>query len=82
MIETRVFEELNVFHLDPEAPDRPPQDLDLDYVPEPEPIGCIPYLFSKLKTKNSSSNTTGANLDASTSKKTATTNSQTSNPER
>ena len=82
MIETRVFEELNVFHLDPEDPGRPPQDLDLDYVPEPEPIGCIPYLFSKLKTKNSSSNTTGANLDASTSKKTATTNSQTSNPER
>ena len=81
MIETRVFEELNVFHLDPEDPGRPPQDLDLDYVPEPEPIGCIPYLFSKLKTKNSSSNT-GANLDASTSKKTATTNSQTSNPER
>ena len=56
MIETRVFEEINVFHLDPEErPGRPPLDLDLDFVPEPEPIGCIPYLFSKLKTKNSNS---------------------------
>ena len=46
MIETRVFEELNVFDLDPFRPGRPPLDLDLDFVPEPEPIGIFKILSS------------------------------------
>ena len=55
MIETKVFEELNVFNNEgnPNAgPDGPPLDLDLNYVPEPEPKGCLPFLFSKLRTKS------------------------------
>ena len=44
-----------MFHVDDERPGRPPSDLDLDFVPEPEPKGCLPYLFSKLKTKSSTS---------------------------
>jgi len=72
MIETRVFEELNVFKFqNTDDPSRlqTPQDLDLDYVPEPEPKGCLPYLFSKLKTKSS----TNSNSATST---TITTNDQ------
>ena len=39
MVETRVFEELNVFNFDDlepalEAPGRPPRDLDLEFMPE------------------------------------------------
>ena len=60
MIETSVFEQLNVFHVDEERPDRPPPDLDLDFIPEPEPKGCFPYLFSKLKTKSSHNASSGA----------------------
>ena len=72
--ETRVFEELNVFHFEDKAdPSRPPQDLDLDFVPEPEPKGCLPYLFSKLKTKS----TTNSNSATST---TITTNTTTQQP--
>ena len=69
--ETRVFEELNVFQFQNSALTGrlTPQDLDLDYVPEPEPKGCLPYLFSKLKTKSS----TNSNSAAST---TITTNDQ------
>ena len=70
--ETRVFEELNVFHFqnkDDSSRLQTPQDLDLDFVPEPEPKGCLPYLFSKLKTKSS----TNSNSATST---TITTNDQ------
>ena len=52
MVETKVFEELNIFDIDSEYPSRPPLDLDLNYVPEPEPKGCLPFLFSKLRTKS------------------------------
>lgn len=52
MVETKVFEELNIFDIDQEYPSRPPLDLDLNYVPEPEPKGCLPFLFSKLRTKS------------------------------
>ena len=83
MIETRVFEEINVFHLDPEErPGKPPLDLDLDYVPEPEPIGCIPYLFSKLKTKNSNSGSNSSKDEKASTSKKAASHSQASNPER
>ena len=91
MVETRVFEELNVFNFDDvEAPGRPPRDLDLEFVPEPEPMGCLPYLFSKLKTKSSSSCTTPTTQTTTTTATTAaaavaerTTHSQeASNPER
>jgi hypothetical protein len=48
MIETRVFEDLNVF-----GPDNTRTiDLDENYVPEPEPKGCIPFLKSKFRNKN------------------------------
>ena len=74
--ETRVFEELNVFHFEDKAdPSRPPHDLDLDFVPEPEPKGCLPYLFSKLKTK-SSTNSNSANSTTTTATNTATQSSQ------
>ena len=63
MVDTRVFEELNVFHVDEERPGRPPSDLDLDFVPEPEPKGCLPYLFSKLKTKSSAKKSSGGAAD-------------------
>ena len=72
--ETRVFEELNVFHFEDKTDtSRPPHDLDLDFVPEPEPKGCLPYLFSKLKTKS----TTNSNSATST---TITTNTTTQQP--
>ena len=74
MIETKVFEELNVFHIDDANPSKPPTDLDMDYIPEPEPKGCLPYLFSKLRTKSSSTVNTPANN--------TTLHSQASNPER
>ncbi len=51
MIETRVFDELNVFG-NPDAgedePDTLPPDLDMDLIPVPEPKGCWPYLANKL----------------------------------
>lgn len=78
MVETRVFEELNLFHIDEENPDKPPQDLDLDFVPTPEPKGCLPYLFSKLKTKSSGAGSNPVVVSAAT----APQNSQASNPER
>ncbi|XP_040570439.1 G protein-coupled receptor kinase 2 [Lepeophtheirus salmonis] len=45
MIETKVFDELNVF-----APNytRSP-DLRMDMIPEPEPEGCLPYIRRKMK---------------------------------
>ncbi|QQP48942.1 G protein-coupled receptor kinase, partial [Caligus rogercresseyi] len=47
MIETKVFEELNVF-----GPDnsRSP-DLRMDMIPEPEPAGCLPYIRRKMRIK-------------------------------
>ena len=48
MIDTRVFEDINLF-----GPENTrTQDLDLDYVPEPEPKGCIPFLKSKFRHKD------------------------------
>eukprot|EP00095_Tigriopus_kingsejongensis_P003589 snap_masked-scaffold1122_size61463-processed-gene-0.0 protein:Tk03589 transcript:snap_masked-scaffold1122_size61463-processed-gene-0.0-mRNA-1 annotation:"camp-dependent protein kinase catalytic" len=44
MIETKVFDDLNVFG--PEE-SRPP-DLDINVIPEPEPQGCIPFLRHKV----------------------------------
>ena len=78
MIETKVFEELNIFDTDPEFPDEPPLDLDLNYVPEPEPKGCLPFLFSKLKTKSSAGNERGAAAGGSGG---ATGNTNTTNEE-
>ena len=47
MIDTRVFEDINVF-----GPENTRTiDLDLDFVPEPEPKGCIPFLKSKFRHK-------------------------------
>jgi hypothetical protein len=48
MVETKVFEEINVFG----AENTRPIDLDLDFVPEPEPKGCIPFLKSKFRHKD------------------------------
>ena len=45
MIETKVFEDLNVFGPD----DSLPPDLDMNVIPEPEPVGCLPYLRQKLR---------------------------------
>ena len=48
MVETKVFEEINVFG----AENTRTMDLDLDFVPEPEPKGCIPFLKSKFRHKD------------------------------
>ena len=48
MVETKVFDEINVFG----AENTKPIDLDLDFVPEPEPKGCIPFLKSKFRHKD------------------------------
>ena len=45
MLETKVFDDLNVFG---EGQTLPP-DLDLNFMPEPEPKGCFPYLFKRLR---------------------------------
>lgn len=45
MIETKVFDDLNVFGPDESLPD----DLDMEKIPEPEPKGCLPYLRHKLR---------------------------------
>ena len=45
MIETKVFDDLNVFG--PEG--GLPPDLDFNFVPEPEPKGCFPFLRKKFK---------------------------------
>jgi G protein-coupled receptor kinase len=96
MIETRVFENINVFLVDEETPDRPPLDLDMDYIPEPEPKGCLPFLFSKLRPSSSSGhshkaaqNVNAQNVTVSTPATAASAasanpplNSQASNPER
>ena len=79
MIETKVFEELNIFDTDPEHPDKPPLDLDLNYVPEPEPKGCLPFLFSKLKTKSSAGNERGAAGGSGATGNTNTTNEEPEN---
>ena len=47
MIETKVFDDLNVFGPDGELP----TDLDFNFVPEPEPKGCFPFLRKKFKVK-------------------------------
>lgn len=81
MIETRVFEDLNFFDVPVDDPCSPPLDLDLRYVPEPEPRGCLPFLISKFRGSSSHSNrnssAAAANLNQS-----ATVHSQVSNPER
>ena len=76
MIETKVFEELNIFDTDPDYPDKPPLDLDLNYVPEPEPKGCLPFLFSKLKTKSSTGNERRAAAGSGATGNTNTTNEE------
>ena len=81
MIETKVFEELNIFDTDPEHPDKPPLDLDLNYVPEPEPKGCLPFLFSKLKTKSSTGNERGAAAAGGSGGATGNTNTTNEEPE-
>ena len=45
MIETKVFDDLNVFGPDGGLP----PDLDFNFVPEPEPKGCFPFLRKKFK---------------------------------
>ena len=72
--ETRVFEELNVFNFQNTAIGRlqTPQDLDLDFVPEPEPKGCLPYLFSKLKTKSSTNSNSATSTTITTNDQKAT----------
>ena len=47
MIETKVFDDLNVFGPDGGLP----PDLDFNFVPEPEPKGCFPFLRKKFKVK-------------------------------
>ena len=93
-METKVFDDLNVFEVDEENPDLPPLDLDLNYVPEPKPRGCLPFLFSKLRpsrppssrssaTTTTASTATGATANpANNAAAAAPLNSQASNPER
>ena len=45
MLETKVFEDLNIFGPDGGLP----TDLDFNFVPEPEPKGCFPFLRKKFK---------------------------------
>ena len=48
MIETKVFEDLNVFG-PPDVNGGLPTDLDFNFIPEPEPKGCFPFLRKKFK---------------------------------
>ena len=45
MVETKVFDDLNVFGPDGGLP----PDLDFNFIPEPEPKGCFPFLRKKFK---------------------------------
>ena len=49
MIETKVFEDLNVFG-PPDVNGGLPTDLDFNFIPEPEPKGCFPFLRKKILT--------------------------------
>ena len=48
MLETKVFDDLNVFLPDGGLP----TDLDFNFIPEPEPKGCFPFLRKKFKVLN------------------------------
>ena len=50
MVETKVYDDLNVFGPDNfhGLPGLPP-DLDFNFIPEPEPKGCFPFLRKKFK---------------------------------
>ena len=50
MIETKVFEDLNVFG-PPDVNGGLPTDLDFNFIPEPEPKGCFPFLRKKFKVR-------------------------------
>jgi hypothetical protein len=54
MLETKVFEDLNVFGADDD--DSLPPDLNMDLIPEPEPKGCLPFLRHKLRNRGGNSN--------------------------
>ena len=54
MVETKVYDDLNIF-----GPDNVclttgglPNDLDFNFIPEPEPKGCFPFLRKKFKVIN------------------------------
>jgi len=49
MLETKVFDDLNVF-FGPDNADVPP-DLDFNFMPEPEPKGCLPFLLKKFRNR-------------------------------
>lgn len=81
MIETRVYDDLNVFG--PE--DTLPPDLDMDMIPEPEPKGCLPFIRYKLRRRGgAAATTTAAAAGATTADNNpkTTSNSQASNPDR
>jgi G protein-coupled receptor kinase len=65
MIETKVFEDLNVFG-PPDVNGGLPTDLDFNFIPEPEPKGCFPFLRKKFKKKGTQATNTGAALDTNT----------------
>ena len=56
MLETKVFDDLNVFG---ENQTLPP-DLDLNFMPEPEPKGCFPYLMKRLRRGREDASVEGA----------------------
>ena len=56
MLETKVFDDLNVFG---ENQTLPP-DLDLNFMPEPEPKGCFPYLMKRLRRSREDASVEGA----------------------
>lgn len=56
MLETKVFDDLNVFG---ENQTLPP-DLDLNFMPEPEPKGCFPYLMKRLRRQREDGSVEGA----------------------
>ena len=52
MIETKVYDDLNVFGPDNSVP----PDLDFNFMPEPEPKGCLPFLLKKLRNRRNADN--------------------------
>jgi hypothetical protein len=78
MIETKVFEEINVFG----AENSRPVDLDLDFVPEPEAKGCIPFLKSKFRHKDRRQQPQPPPAPPPPQQTPVVANSQESNPER
>lgn len=58
MGETKVYEDLNVFGPDGGLP----SDLDFNFIPEPEPKGCFPFLRKKFKKKGANTNVPKLNI--------------------